>query len=387
MSYEFSSKASCQEYFGKAHDMVRKSVKAFVDKEILPFIDDWEEAGEFPRELYQKAAAVGILGTGYPEVYGGIPGDIFFHVAVSEELMRSGSGGLVAGLGSLNIAIPPILSAGTESQKERFVKPVLAGEKISALAITEPGGGSDVANLQTTAVREGDYYRVNGSKVFITSGYRADQITCAVRTGEAGAHGISLLVIESDTPGYSVSEKLKKTGWWASDTAQIFFDDCRVPIQNRLGEENAGFYTIMENFQGERLALAIMANMTAQLALESAIAYAGERDAFGRKLKGFQVTRHKLVDMATLVEVSREFTYRIAAKIDAGQNQIKEISMAKNFACSVSDKVTYDAVQVFGGYGTMRGYLVERLFRDNRILSIGGGTTEIMKEIISNYIF
>lgn len=386
MPYEFNSKVTCQEYFGKAHDMVRKSVKAFVDKEIIPFIDDWEEAGEFPRELYQKAAAVGILGTGYPEGYGGIPGDIFFQIAVSEELMRSGSGGLVAGLGSLNIAIPPILSAGTESQIERFVRPVLAGDKIAALAITEPEGGSDVANLQTMAVREGDYYRVNGSKTFITSGYRADQITCAVRTGDTGAHGISLLIIESDTPGYSVSEKLKKTGWWASDTAQIFFDDCHVPVQNRLGKENAGFYTIMENFQGERLSLAIMANMTAQLALESAIAYARERNAFGRKLKGFQVTRHKLVDMATLVEASREFTYRIAAKIDAGQNQIKEISMAKNFACNVSDKVTYDAVQIFGGYGYMRGYLVERLFRDNRILSIGGGTTEIMKEIISNYV-
>ena len=286
MSYEFSAKATCQEYFGKSHEMVRKSVKAFVDKEILPFIDDWEEAGEFPRELYPKAAAVGILGTGYPEAYGGIPGDIFFHVAVSEELMRSGSGGLVAGLGSLNIALPPILSAGTESQKERFVPPVLAGEKIAALAITEPGGGSDVANLQTTAVRKGDYYRVNGSKVFITSGYRADQITCAVRTGEPGAHGISLLIIESDTPGYSVSEKLKKTGWWASDTAQIFFDDCRVPMQNRLGEENAGFYTIMENFQGERLALAIMANMTAQLALESAISLCRGEGCFRQETEG-----------------------------------------------------------------------------------------------------
>ena len=386
MSYQFSAKATCQEYFGKSHDLVRKTVREFVAKEILPFVDDWEEAGEFPRELYGKAASLGILGTGYPEAYGGIPGDIFFRIAVSEELMRSGSGGLVAGLGSLNIAIPPILSVGSGSQKERFVKPVLAGEKIAALAISEPGGGSDVANLQTTAVREGDHYRVNGSKTFITSGYRADQVTCAVRTGDAGAHGISLLVIESGTPGYSVSDKLKKTGWWASDTAQIFFDDCRVPVQNRLGEENAGFYTIMENFQGERLALAVMANMTAQLALESAIAYAGERDAFGRKLKGFQVTRHKLVDMATLVEASREFTYRIAAKIDAGHDQIKEVSMAKNFACSVSDKVTYDAVQIFGGYGYMRGYLVERLFRDNRVLSIGGGTTEIMKEIISGFI-
>ena len=257
---------------------------------------------------------------------------------------------------------------------------------MAALAITEPGGGSDVANIQTTAVRQGDAFVVNGSKTFITSGHRADQITCAVRTGAEGAHGISLLIIESTSPGYSVSDKLKKTGWWASDTAQIFFDDCRVPAANLLGEENMGFYTLMENFQGERLILAVMANMIARLALEASIAYAKERRAFGRKLKGFQVTRHKLVDMATLVEVSREFTYRVAAKIDAGMNQVKEISMAKNFACSVSDKVTYEAVQIFGGYGCMRGYLVERLFRDNRILSIGGGTTEVMKEIIANFI-
>jgi acyl-CoA dehydrogenase len=297
--------------------------------------------------------------------------------------MRCGSGGLVAGLGSLNIALPPIIRHGTDDQMERFVKPVLEGARIAALAITEPGGGSDVANIETTAVRDGDHYVVNGSKTFITSGCRADQITCAVRTGGEGAHGISLLIIEAKTPGYTVSEKLKKTGWWASDTAQIFLDDCRVPVSNCVGEENQGFYGIMENFQTERLQVAIMANMTAQLALEAAIDYAKERNAFGRPIMGFQVTRHKLVDMATLVEVSREFAYRVAAKIDSGLEQIKEISMAKNFACQVSDKVTYDAVQVFGGYGYMRGHLVERLFRDNRILSIGGGTTEIMKEIIS----
>jgi acyl-CoA dehydrogenase len=386
MPHTFNDKADYQQYFGKSHEMVRQTVREFVKKEILPFIDEWEEAGEFPRVLYKKAAAIGILGMGYPEAYGGIPGDIFFKIGVAEELMRSGSGGLAAGLGSLNIALPPILTAGTEMQKSRFVKPVLTGEKIAALAITEPGGGSDVANLQTTAVREGDTYVVNGSKTFITSGCRADQITCAVRTGGEGAHGISLLVIESATPGYSISDSLKKTGWWASDTAEIFFDDCRVPVENLLGEENTGFYTIMENFQGERLMLAIMANMTAQLALEASIAYVREREAFGRKLKGFQVMRHKLVDMATLVEVSREFTYRIAAKIDAGESQIKEISMAKNFACTASDKITYDAVQIFGGYGCMRGYLVERLFRDNRILSIGGGTTEVMKEIIASII-
>lgn len=383
MTMNFSEKATFQQYFTKAHDMVRRSVKEFVDKEVKPFIDEWEEAGSFPREIYKKAGEVGILGIGYPDECGGTPGDVFFTIAASEELMRSGSGGFVAGLGSLNIALPPILRRGTDEQKEKFVNPVVAGERIAALAITEPGGGSDVSNLATTAVRDGDYYIVSGSKTFITSGTRADQITCAVRTGDPGAHGISMLVIEADTPGYSVSSPLKKTGWWASDTAEIFFDDCRVPVANRIGEENQGFYAIMENFQGERLSLAVMAYMTAQMALEEAQAYAKERKAFGKTLSGFQVTRHKLADMATLVEIAKEYTWRVAAKIDSGIDQIKAVSMAKNFACSVSDRVTYDAVQLFGGYGYMRGHLVERLYRDNRILSIGGGTTEIMKEIIS----
>ena len=387
MKFEFSDVAAFQEYFGPAHNMVRRSVKEFVGQEIVPNIEDWEEMNEFPRDLYKKAGNVGILGIGYPEEYGGTPGDIFFQVAAWEEIMRCGSGGLAAGLGSLNIAIPPILSQGTDDQKKRFARPAIMGDKIAALAITEPGGGSDVAGLQTTAVRENDHYVVNGSKIFITSGCRADQITCAVRTGGPGASGISLLVIEAGTPGYSVSEKLKKTGWWASDTAQIFFDNCKVPVENLIGEENQGFYGIMENFQSERLQLAVMANMTSQIAFEESIRYARRREAFGKPLAGFQVMRHKIVDMATLVEVSREFTYRVAAKIGAGLNQVKEISMAKNFACSTSDKVTYDAVQIFGGYGFMRGYPVERLYRDNRVLSIGGGTTEIMKEIISKLIF
>lgn len=387
MKFEFSDLAAFQEYFGPAHNMVRRSVKEFVDQEMVPNIEDWEEMNEFPRDLYKKAGDVGILGIGYPEEYGGTPGDIFFQVAAWEEIMRCGSGGLAAGLGSLNIAIPPILSQGTDDQKERFARPAIMGDKIAALAITEPGGGSDVAGLQTTAVRENDHYVVNGSKTFITSGCRADQITCAVRTGGPGASGISLLVIEAGTPGYSVSEKLKKTGWWASDTAQIFFDNCKVPVENLIGEENQGFYGIMENFQSERLQLAVMANMTSQIAFEASLRYARQREAFGKPLAGFQVMRHKIVDMATLVEVSREFTYRVAAKIGAGLNQVKEISMAKNFACSTSDKVTYDAVQIFGGYGFMRGYPVERLYRDNRVLSIGGGTTEVMKEIISKFLF
>ena len=383
MTYEFKTESTYQQYFTKAHDMVRKSVREFIKKEVLPFINDWEEAGEFPVEIYKKAGEVGILGIGFPEAYGGTPGDIFFGVAASEELMRSTSGGFVAGIGSLNIALPPILNLGSEALKQKFVPPVLAGKKIAALAITEPGGGSDVASIKTTAVKDGDHYILNGSKTFITSGCRADQVTCAVRTGDQGAGGISMILVEKGTPGFSVSKKLKKTGWWASDTAELFFDNCRVPAENLIGEENQGFYAIMINFQQERLALAVMANMTARMALEESIKYTKQREAFGKPLTGFQVTRHKLADMATLVEASTEFTYRVAARIGAGVDQIKEVSMAKNFACSVSDKVTYDAVQLFGGYGYMREYIVERLYRDNRILSIGGGTTEIMKEIIS----
>jgi len=370
-------------YFNKEQQQLRKAVRDVVKKEINPYIDEWEESGEFPISLFELFGNLGFLGVGFSEDIGGSGGDVFDLITMTEELMRSGSGGLAASIGSLNIALPPIVKKGTQEQKERFVRPVLEGKRIAALGITEPSGGSDVANIQTTAQKEGDSYIVNGSKTFITSGIRADQLTCAVRTGEPGAHGISFLIIEKDTPGYSLGKPLKKTGWWASDTAEIFFNNCRVPSENLIGEENKGFYIIMENFQMERLQLSVMANMTAQMALEEAMKYSKERTAFGKTLKGFQVTRHKLVDMATLVEISREYTYRVASKINAGIDQIKEISMAKNFACNVSDKVTYDAVQLFGGYGFMRGYLVERLYRDNRILSIGGGTTEIMKEIIS----
>jgi len=375
-----------QEYFGEKHDKVRRSVREFVEREIKPFVDEWEEKGEFPEELYPKAGEAGILGIGYPEAYGGCGGDVFVKIACSEELMRCGSAGVVAGLGSLDIGIPPILAMGTEEQKLRFVPPVLKGHRIAALGITEPSGGSDVASIRTSAVLRGEHYVVNGSKMFITSGVRANQLTCAVRTGGEGFGGISLLVIDSDTPGYSTSEKLEKMGWWPSDTAQIFFDECRIPVENLLGREGQGFYGIMENFQSERLGLAIMANMTSQLALEESLKYVRERGAAGQPYFDQQVTRHKLADMATLVEASREFVYRVAAKINAGENQVKEISMAKNFSCMVSDKVTYGAAQIHDRFGYMRGYLVERLCRDNRILSIGGGTQEIMKEIIARHI-
>jgi acyl-CoA dehydrogenase len=386
MMAEFQSQSGCQVYFSKAHERVRRAVREFVSKEIRPHVEEWEEAGAFPRELYREAGQRGILGMGYPAELGGTPGDIFFKIAVGEELMRSGSGGLAAGLGSLDIALPPIVKHGTAEQKARFVRPVLDGAKIAALAVTEAGGGSDVSHLLTTATRDGDHYVVNGGKVFITSGCRADQVTCAVRTGGPGAHGISLLVVERDTPGFAASPPLKKMGWWASDTAELYFTDCRVPVANRIGEENQGFYLMMENFQTERLSLAVMANTTSQLALEEALRYAHQRQAFGKPLTGFQAMRHKLAEMATLVEASRAFTYRVAACLDAGQDQVKEVSMAKNFACRVSNRVTYEAVQVFGGAGFMRGSLVERLYRDNRLLSIGGGTTEIMNEIIAKLL-
>lgn len=374
-------------YFNDTHAMVRDSVRTFVAREILPYIDEWEEAGHFPRELYRKAAAAGFLGVGHPEAYGGQgEHDVFMKVAVSEELMRSTSGGLVASLGSLDIGLPPVWKWGSDALRERVVPAVLAGEEISALAVTEPGGGSDVANLRTRAVRDGDHYVVNGSKTFITSGVRADYYTVAVRTGDPGFGGVSLLLVEKDTPGFSVGRNLRKTGWWASDTAELFFEDCRVPVANLIGPENGGFLCIMTNFQMERLMLCIMANMTAQLALEQSLAYVRERQAFGRPLSGFQVTRHKLAEMATQVEASREFTYRVAARIQAGEQVIKEISMAKNLATTVSDRVTYDAVQLFGGMGFMRESVVERLARDNRILSIGGGTYEIMNEVIAKQL-
>jgi len=279
--------------------------------------------------------------------------------------------------------LPPIAKWGSAEMKARVVPEVLRGEKISALAITEPSGGSDVANLKTRAVKDGDHYVVNGSKMFITSGVRADYYTVAVRTGGDGYGGISLLLIEKGTPGFTVGRSLKKMGWWPSDTAELFFQDVRVPVKNLIGPENGGFFCIMTNFQMERLNLAVLATTTAQIALEECLRYVKEREAFGRKIGNFQVIKHKLAEMATKIEASREFNYSVAAKMAAGQSMVKEVSMAKNFSTDVSDYVTYQATQIFGGMGFMRESVVERLYRDNRILSIGGGTYEIMNEVIA----
>lgn len=370
--------------FNETHEQARQTAQRFVEREVLPHIDEWEEAGGFPRELYRKAADAGLLGVGYPEALGGTgEGDLFLKVAVSEALMRSTSGGLVAGLGSHDIALPPIVKWGPQAMRERVVPEVLRGDAVAALAITEPGGGSDVANLRTRAEKEGDHYRINGSKTFITSGHTADYYTVAVRTGEAGHNGISMLLVEADTPGFSRGRMLKKTGWWASDTAELFFEDVCVPAENLIGQENGGFMVIMTNFLMERLMVCVMGAMTARLALEQAMDYSREREAFGRAISGFQVTRHKLVDMATRVETATQYTYHCAALMDAGKAPVKEVAMAKNLTAEVAEEVTREAVQLHGGMGYMREAGVERLARDARILAIGGGTTEIMKELIA----
>jgi acyl-CoA dehydrogenase len=369
--------------FDDTHAALRDSCRRFAEAEIAPHAIEWEEAGEFPRELYTKAARAGILGVGFDEAVGGSGGGALHVVAAIEGLMRGGSTGVAVGLGSLGIALPAIVQSGDAALIERYVRPVLQGEKIAALAITEPGAGSDVAGVRTRAVREGDVYVVRGTKLFITSGVRADVLTTLVRTGDDPHGGLTFLVIERGYPGVSVSRALRKTGWWASDTAELSFDDVRVPVSNRLGEEGAGFGSVVRNFQMERLALAAYGCATAQMALEAAESYVRTREAFGRVIGRFQVVRHKLADMATRTLAAQTLTYQVAARIDAGETPMAEVSMAKNFAAETAVDVTYEAVQLHGGMGYMRETLVERLSRDARLLPIGGGTQEIMKEIIA----
>jgi acyl-CoA dehydrogenase len=370
----------------ETHELFRQSCLRFAKEKIAPFVADWEEAGTFPRELYTDAASAGVLGVSYPEELGGGGGDMLHALIGIEALLTGGSSGVVASLGSLGIALPPILVLGSDEQKRRFVPPVLAGQQIAALAITEPGTGSDVSGIKTRAERQGDVYVLSGSKLFITSGVRADFVSVLARTGPDPHGGLTFFVVERDMPGYSVSRALKKTGWWASDTAELAFDGVRVPIENRIGEEGSGFVSLMRNFQYERLALAFYGHATAAIVLEDAIAYAKERQAFGRAIAGFQVTRHKLATMATQVNVARAFNYSIAERVMAGEYLVGEVSMAKNFSAEVAQEVCYEAVQIFGGMGFMRETRVERLSRDARLLPIGGGTSEIMNEIIAKQL-
>jgi acyl-CoA dehydrogenase len=372
-------------YFTDEHRAFRETVRRFVRAEMAPHVDTWEAANGFPRDLYRKCGALGLLGLGHPEEYGGSPNaDIFHLLILTEELVIGGlCGGLAATLMTTYIATPPIRNLGTPEQKRRLLPKVIGGEWVAALGITEPGAGSDVAAIRTRAQRTGDCYVVNGSKTFITCATEADYVTTAVRTGSDGHRGISLLVIPADTPGFSVVRKLDKMGWRCSDTAELAFEDCRVPATNLLGRENEGFKAIMANFQTERLMLATMAAASAELALQQAVAHAKTRQAFGGPLSDKQVIQHKLASMATQVDVAREYVRRVAYRFKHGDDCTTEVSMAKNFAYDVAARVIDDAVQIHGGSGFMTGTVVERLYRDNRVLGIGGGAKEIMNEIIA----
>lgn len=371
--------------FNADHDAFRETVRRFVDKAVLPNIDAWEEAETFPRELYREAADLGLLGIGFPEEHGGTPGDLFLELAMLEELTRAASGGLLASLFSHTIGAPPIVAGGSAELKARVLPEILSGEKVSALAITEPSGGSDVANLATRAVRDGDHYIVNGSKIFITSGMRADYITVAVRTGGAGAGGISVLLVEGDTPGLTRTP-LKKMGWWCSDTAQLHFDNCRVPIGNLLGVENRGFELVMCNFNHERLALAMQAYGLARTCLAEAVEWATQRETFGKRLVQHQVVRQKLVAMATRIEATRALLEDLMHRMQAGDSPVAQLCMLKNFATQSLQFCADTAVQLLGGMGFMRGTKSERIYREVKVYMIGGGAEEILSDLAARQL-
>lgn len=378
-------------YFSPEHEQFRTTLREFVSREIAPFVDEWDEAETFPRTLYRRAAELGLTGLGYPEEYGGTPADIFYQLVAAEEYARSGGGGVSASLNSHTIALPPLLKHGSEALRQRFIPPVLAGEKIAALAVTEPSGGSDVAALRTTAVRDGDHYVVNGEKTFITSGMRADFFTVAVRTDRAnkGAGGISALVIDRDTPGFTRTA-LRKMGWWASDTAQLHFDNCRVPVVNLIGEENKGFKTFMNNFNSERLGMAASACAYAEVCLKEALEWAQQRKTFGLPLSERQVVRHKLMDMSLRIDAARclvyELAYRIQHECGDPAQLVARICMAKVLATQAMQFCADQAVQILGGMGFMRGTKSERIYREVKVMMIGGGSEEIMKDLAARQL-
>ena len=369
-------------FYTAEHDAFRDQVRRFVAREIEPYASQWDEAEAFPRELYRKAADIGLIGLGFPEEHGGVPADRFMWIIATQELARPGAGGISASLMSHAIGTPPIVNAGSPELKARVLPGIFAGETISALAITEPGGGSDVANLRTTARRDGDHYVVRGEKTFITSGMRADLYTVAVRTGGEGPGGVSLILIERDAPGFSRTP-LKKMGWWASDTATLHFDDVRVPVGNLLGAEGEGFKIIMRNFNHERLTMAAGCIAMARVCLDEARSYAKERVTFGKPLTQHQVIRHKLVDMAQKVAASQAWLEMLTWRLEQGENPVAEICMLKNQATQTMAFCASEGVQIFGGAGYTRGAKVERIYREVKVNAIGGGTEEIMKDLAS----
>jgi acyl-CoA dehydrogenase len=374
--------------FTDEHEDLREAIRRFVLSELRPHAQEWEDARWFPNEVFERMAELGFLGLKYPEEYGGQGGDYVHDAVLSEELPRAGSGGLSAGIGAhVGIATPPVWRFGTEDQKRRFLEPAIRGEKIAALGITEPHSGSDVAAIRTFARRVDGGYLVNGSKTFITNGVRADFVVTAVKTTEEGGHhGLSFLIVEKGMEGFSVSKKLEKMGWHASDTGELAFDDVFVPEENLLGEENRGFYLIVANFQWERLLMALGAVGSMEAVIERTVDYMRERTAFGRPIGKFQALRHKLAEMALRLEASRSLTYHALRLFAAGEDAISEVTEAKLLTQRAAFDVADDALQIHGGAGYMKEYELERVARDTRLGPIGGGTDEIMKEILGKQL-
>lgn len=374
------------ELFGEDHQRLRETVRKFA-ADIAPFAEEWDEAGIFPRDVFKKAADLGLFGIRFDEKYGGSGLDWWYTTCYAEELQKSGSAGTnLAMMVQSDMATPIIHEAGSEEVKQEFLVPAIRGEKIAALGVSEPGGGSDVANIKTTARSDGDDYVINGQKLWITNGTRADFITLAVRTGEPGSgyQGISLVVCPTDLPGFHVGKKLKKIGNRCSDTAELFFEDVRIPKRYILGQENSGFFHIMTNFQGERLIGAIGMVAGSEHMVRETIKYAREREAFGRPLMKFQVWKHKLVEHLTALEAARRLTYLAVDKYNKEPfGATREVTMAKLFAGDLGQKVAYDCQQLHGGFGYTTEYLAGRFFADIRLVTIGGGASEVMKEILA----
>lgn len=390
-------------FFTEEHEILRRHIRKFVETELAPHADEWEAAGGFPNEIFRRMGEAGLLGLRYPEEYGGQGGDLFASIVLAEEMSRSNASGLPTAVAvHTEMAMPPILQFGTDDQKRRFLVPGIRGEKIFALAMTEPNAGSDLAAIETRGVPEGgaggaaggepggaagaEYWTINGAKLYITNGVRADGVVTAVRTGPDKWGGLTLFMVEKGTPGFTVAKKLDKVGLLSSDTAELVFEDCRVPAANIIGQVNQGFFHLMWELQGERLIGSAGAVAAGDRALELALKYVNERTAFGRPIGKFQALRHRLADMATELEAARQLLYATAWRVQQGEQVLKEVSMCKLFCAQAAFRIADEALQMHGGAGYMDEYLISRVWRDARALRIAAGTDEIMREIISKQL-
>lgn len=383
MALDFDSARMRNPHLTAEHEEWRAQLRRFFDREVMPYCDDWDEAGQLPDEIWLKAAEVGILGLGYNEALGGVSDgiDIWYHNILGEEIARTGVGGFGASLMVHNIGLPPVTNFGSDELKNKVAPAVLSGKQWISLCITEPSGGSDVANIQTTARREGDYYIVNGSKTFITGGMRANWLTTAVRTGGEGAGGVSMLLIPADLEGVSRTQLDKKMGWWCSDTATIYYDNVKVPVENLLGEENLGFIVIMNNFNAERMALNISMEAYSRVCLEEAVKWAQERKTFGKRLADHQVIRHKVASMKQRLNATQAYLQVCSAQIAEGLNPAADIALLKVQCSETMEFCAKEAIQMLGGAGYLRGNRVERIYREVRVNAIGGGSEEIMRDL------